>query len=718
MNQDQQTKPAVGTEKLTNWKNEPTLLSLKTDLESAKQAHDEQQQKIDRWNDLSEVKGKFKPPKVKGRSSVQPKLVRRQAEWRYSALSEPFLGTNKLFSVSPVTFEDKAAAEQNELLLNWQFRTKLNKVALVDSYVRSVVDEGTAILRTGWCRKTTTVKEMAPTYEYWAIESSEQEEQLQQAMQLKEENPRQYNETVPEEVKAALDFTIENGTPVYAIQIGEEEVEIEKVLENKPTVDLINPANFYLDPSCQGVMDKALFAVVEFETNKAELMLEPDRYSNLDKINWESASPAVQPNYETKTPQDFYFRDPARKKVVACEYWGWYAVNGGDTLEPFVATWVGDVLIRMELSPFPDKKLPFVLVPYMPVKRSVYGEADAELLEDNQKILGALTRGMVDIMGRSAAGQQGFAKGMLDPLNRRRFEAGQDYDFNPNVTPAVGHIQHTYPEVNQSSLTMLSLQNQDAEALTGVKSFAGGLSGTTYGDVATGIRGVLDAASKREMGILRRLAGGFKEIAIKITSMNAEFLSEEEVVRITNESYVTVYREELAGNFDLIVDISTAEVDDAKAKDLGFMLQTIGPNTDQSIVMMVLAEIARLKQMTELHQMLKNWKPAPDPMKEQMNQLLLQEQQLKNAKLESEIQLNQAKAAEASANKDQKDLDFVEQENGTKHARDVDVVQSQARGNQALEVTKALTKPYKEGERPPNIETAIGYNQISDMLRS
>ncbi len=101
---------------------------------------------------------------------------------------------------------DKAAAEQNELLLNWQFRTKLNKVALVDSYVRSVVDEGTAILRTGWCRKTTTVKEMAPTYEYWAIESSEQEEQLQQAMQLKEENPRQYSETVPEEVKANVEF--------------------------------------------------------------------------------------------------------------------------------------------------------------------------------------------------------------------------------------------------------------------------------------------------------------------------------------------------------------------------------------------------------------------------------------------------------------------------------------------------------------------------------
>ncbi|MFR7882255.1 MAG: hypothetical protein ACLU5J_12890 [Christensenellales bacterium] len=38
------------------------------------------------------------------------------------------------------------------------------------------------------------------------------------------------------------------------------------------------------------------------------------------------------------------------------------------SLVPFVATWVGDTLIRMELNPFPDEKLPFVLVQYLPVK--------------------------------------------------------------------------------------------------------------------------------------------------------------------------------------------------------------------------------------------------------------------------------------------------------------------------------------------------------------
>src|SRR4249919_3010209 len=104
--------------KLTDWEKEPRLCDLVYDLENAKQVQGTQIAKINRWNDLLHVRGAAKPKLVKGRSRVQPKLIRRQAEWRYSALSEPFLGTGKLFKVSPTTFEDGDAARQNELVLN------------------------------------------------------------------------------------------------------------------------------------------------------------------------------------------------------------------------------------------------------------------------------------------------------------------------------------------------------------------------------------------------------------------------------------------------------------------------------------------------------------------------------------------------------------------------------------------------------------------------
>lgn len=710
------TKDGTYAPKLTEWINEPDLKDLKQDTESARPSQDAQNSKIRRYGDILNATGKFAAPKIKGRSAVQPKLARQQAEWRYSALSEPFLGSNKLFDVKPVTFEDATGAKQNELVINWQFRNKLNRVKFIDDLIRCTVDEGTAIIRTSWKRVTVPIMEEVPVYEHYAIESEEELVAFQQAYELSENNIREFNDNVSPELRAAVEYFKESGQPTVAIQNGTEKVPTEKVLLNQPDLTILNPINFMIDPSCEGDMDKALFAVVSFETCKAELMKEPEKYKNLDYVIWESSSPATTDNYATSTPSDFQFTDALRKKVVAQEWWGFHDIDGTGELKPIVCTWIGNTMIRCEENPFPDKKLPFVIIPYMPIKRELYGETDSELLADNQQILGAITRGLVDLLGRSANGQTGVAKGLLDPMNRRRYDNGQDYEFNPNANPANSIVEHKYPEIPQSAMLMLNLQQNQAEAMTGVKSFSGGVSGDAYGDVAAGIRGALDAASKREMAILRRLAKGLKEVATKIVAMNAVFLSEREVVRVTNEEFVTVVRDDLIGNFDLEVDISTAEVDNQKSQDLAFMLQTVGPNTDPSIMLMILADIADLKRMPDLANRLRKWKPQPDPIAEQLKELEVQRAQMEVQKLQSEIELNQAKAQEALANKDKKNLDFVEQETGTSHAREMERQKAQSEGNQNLQVTKALTAPRKEGERAPDLNAAIGFNAISDKL--
>lgn len=701
--------------KLTDWANEPELKTLKGDLVAAKPSHDDQANKIKKWTDLLHVTGSAKPPVVKGRSAIQPKLVRRQAEWRYSALTEPFLGSSKLYKVSPVTYEDVAAARQNELLLNWQFRTKLNRVKFIDDYIRAVVDEGTAVLKTGWIRTTTPVKVEVPVYDMFPVQTQEEVAQFQQALEMREAAPQEYEQLDPA-IHEAVSHYDETGEVTVAVQNGVTEIEEERVIENRPTVEILNPLNTYIDPTCGGDLDNALFVIYSFETNKAELQKQKDRYKNLDRVNWENAAVVSDGEHTTRGNNEFAFTDATRKKVVAYEYWGYFDINDDGTLKPFVATWIGDTMIRMEENPFPDGKIPFILVPYLPVKRDVFGEPDAELLEDNQKLLGATARGIVDLLGRSANGQQGFAKGMLDPLNRRRYDNGQNYEFNPTMNPMQGIIEHKFPEIPQSAMAMLQLQNQEAEALTGVKSFSGGMSGEAYGDVAAGIRGMLDAASKREMAILRRLAQGITQVGRKIIAMNAEYLSEEEVVRVTNDEYVTVKREELAGEFDLEVDIATAEVDNAKSQDLGFMLQTMGPNMDPQISMQLLAEIAELKRMPALAHRLRNWQPQPDPVAEQLKQLELQKFQAELEKLQTEAEYIRARAKLAAAQADKVDLDYVEQETGTKHERDMDKQQAQARGNQALEITKALAKSRKPEEAEPDIAAAVGFNAVSDKL--
>jgi hypothetical protein len=701
--------------KLTDWANEPRLCDLVTDFENAKQVQGVQITKINRWNDLLHVKGTAKPTKVKGRSGVQPKLIRRQAEWRYSALTEPFLASAKLFKISPVTFEDGKAARQNELVLNYQFRTQMNRVKFIDDFIRSTVDEGTSIVRVGWKRHTVKIKQEVPVYDHFAIEDEEQAQMLQQAIALKASDPHSFNDQAPPELKACVDYYEETGEATYAEDNGTVQVvEVEKIIENRPTAEVMNIANVFIDPTCNGDIDKAMFAICSFETCLADLKKEGKRYTNLDQVNFEGSSVLQQPDHQTQIPDPINLHDKARRKIVAYEYWGFYDIHGNDELIPFVATWIGKTLVRMELNPFPDGKLPFVLVPYLPVKRELYGEPDAELLEDNQAILGAVSRGLIDLLGRSANAQQGFAKGMLDPLNRRRYEDGKDYEFNPNVSPANGIVEHKYPDIPQSAMLMLNLQNQEAEALTGVKSFAGGMSGEAYGDVAAGIRGVLDAASKREMAILRRLAKGIMEVGQKICSMNAAFLSEEETIRITNTEFQTVRREDLAGNFDLEVDISTAEVDAKQAQDLAFMLQTLGNTVDMGITLMILSEIARLSKLPELAEKIAKFQPQPDPLAQEMQKLQIEELRFKVKKLMSEAELNDAKTDKTEAETDAVNLGFVEQETGTTHAREMEKQRGQAQGNMDLEVTKALLKTRKPEEKDGDVEAAIGYSRIAN----
>lgn len=679
---------------MTEWANEPTLKHLKQEYRDAKIEHDTQIGKIQVWRDNYHVTGSAKIDTPTGRSSIQPKLIRKQAEWRYPSLSEPFLSTDDVFNVHPVTYEDKEAARQNELLLNHQFNRKLNKVHFIDEYVRTAVDEGTVIVRVGWEFEEEEQEVEKPVIEFLPANSPQHMQMLQKVSQG--------DRNVEPEWITAYQLTEQHGMPLVPIQTGTEKVTEMVTVKNQPTLEICDNENVILDPTCKGNIDNANFMIYSFETSLAQLKKDP-RYKNLDQINLETNSILAEPDHAEDETSNFNFQDKPRKLFVAYEYWGYWDIKGDGTVVPIVATWVGDTLIRMEENPFPDRKLPFVVVPYLPVRKQSHGEPDGEVLVDNQKVIGAVTRGMIDIMARSANGQMGTRKDALDLTNKRKFERGEDYQFNANVDPRQAFHMHTYPEVPASAQVMLQMQNAEAESLTGVKAFNNGISGETLGEVAAGVRGALDASSKREMSILRRLKQGMIEVGRKIIAMNAVFLDEEEVVRITNENYVTVRREELAGEFDLQIDISTAEEDNRRASDLSFMLQTLGNTVDPKITMMLLSEAAELRKMPRLANELRNYEPQPDPLEVQKKQLEIELLRAQIAEVQSkthenymEAQLDQAKAQNLSSDTDLKNLDFVEQESGVKQERELQKMGEQAKANAKLELVKSALNPPKQ----------------------
>ena len=655
---------------LVNWQNPPTVRDLKKDLSEALPSHNQHVDKVNGW--ISALRGELKIKVQEGRSKVQPKLIRKQNEWRYSALEEPFLSTDDMFIVNPVTHLDVDAARQNMLVLNKQFRVDIPKVQFINKYIRTAVNTGTAIVKLNWEVERDTVLEEVPVYTQTA-------EELYVALQQKVVNGE-----MPEEEAMAI---MESGQP---IQIGVESREVEKEVINRPVLQVRDSRNIIIDPSCEGDIDNAQFIIDKFLTDMSTLRKD-SRYSNLDKINEKEYSTSITDysyyDSEFRNDPNFSFNDKPRKKLIAYEYWGYWDINGDGIVKPIVATWIGDTIIRLEENPYPDKKLPFVVVQYLPPDiETVYGDADASLLKDNQDIIGAVSRSMIDLIGRSANAQQGVRKDLLDPINRDKFNKGLDFEYNPVANLGDALYMTKLPELPRSTLEIIQMQNNEAEALTGVKAFAGGITSQALGDSVGGIRSALDATAKRELSILRRLSEGLKQIGRKIMAMNAVWLSDEEIIRVTDDEFVAIKRSDLAGNFDLTLSVSTAEMDNQKASELAFMLQTMGNSVPFDITKIILCKIADLRKLPDLSRMIAEYQPQPDPLMQQKAELeceLLRAQianehakanenavdvQLKQAKTQSEL----AKAGKLSSETDKMDLDYVEQASGLQQERELE----------------------------------------------
>ena len=301
--------------------------------------------------------------------------------------------------------------------------------------------------------------------------------------------------------------------------------------------------------------------------------------------------------------------------------------------------------------------------------------------------------------------------------NLIRFRKGLDYEYNPVNNPQAIY-QHTFPEIPQSAMWLIQQQNSDAESLSGVKAFSNsGVSGSGLGDTDAGVRSAMDAASKREMSILRRIAHGLLKIGRKIMAMNAVWLTEAEIVRLTNGQFVPVRTDDLAGEYDLTLTISTAESDEAKSQDLGFMLQTLGNNMGMEFTQIILSEIARLKKMPELANKIENYKPQPDP----VQQLEIAKLQAEIAKLQAEAQeamaksqvqgakvgVEQARAQVLQGDADLKTQKFVQDQTGESHIRELEKQDLANQGQLDLEVVKG--NQAKEAQK---------FQHNSDLLKS
>lgn len=675
-----------------DWVNKPTIREFEKDIASPG-SHNAR--RIQHWLNLKNVQGSVAIKKVKGRSSVVPKLVRKQCEWQYTNLSEPFLNATNLISTSPISYEDGDRAKQAKGVLNSHWNTKVAKQALIDKMVRTSTDQGTTLFRVSWIYQDEKVVEQVPVYEY-QLDFSDELKQVYEAVSMTVDTG-----TVAPDVLEGFNYSMNNEGLYRAVVVGYEEETVTKVIKNQPDVTIVPFTRQFIDPSCRGDLSIARFVCTTFDRTVPELKQE-GVYFNLDQLEKGNHTGTVS----DEVNHSIEFEQEARNPKQIHEYFGRYDVFDNGTLPLILFTWMGDVVIRAELSPYPGDWLPFELVQHMPVDGELFGEPEAALIEDNQRIQGAILRGSLDSLGRSSNGQIGINDMALDPINMERFKGGKTYTFNGNIPSDKLYHQHKFSDLSPSALELMQLQGVEAESLTGTKVFTGGIEGGALGDSVGGARLVMSASGQRKLGILRRLSEGIVGISTKFLEMSAAFMEEGEVVRITNTEFVPVRPDDLAGKHDISISISTPEQDEAKAAQMEMMVQTISPIVGTEMTLSALGEIAELRKMPDWAHKLRTFKPEPDPMQERMAEVEIikkeaeaKTEMAKAMELQARAQLSMAKANEAMANAnaagrkaDKSTLDFVEQETGTTHARHLDIIDAQAAGNIALKQVEGHNK--------------------------
>jgi hypothetical protein len=257
---------------------------------------------------------------------------------------------------------------------------------------------------------------------------------------------------------------------------------------------------------------------------------------------------------------------------------------------------------------------------------------------------------------------------------------------------------------------MIGLMNNEIESITGTKSFSGGINGGSLGNTATGARGAMDATAVRRMNLVRNVAENLiKPLIRKWMSYNSEFLEDEEVVRVTNDEFVPVRRDDLDGRVDIDVTIATAEDNAAKSQELSFLLQTVGPNEDPAVRREIMADIMDLMRMPEQAKRIREYQPQADPAEEKMKQLQMENLMLENESLKALVKdrnarageniidadlkrakavVENAKARRMNSDTDMADLNFIKEDEGYAHLERIE-----------LEDIKAALKAEEEAKK-------------------
>lgn len=615
---------------------EEALKVILADIDSAKKAKKDIDSKITTW--INEYEGNPYGNEKNGRSKIVIKDIKKAVEWFLPNAVEPFVENPRIVKFNGITADDVPPAMMHERLINYQFTRRFDRYNFIYDMFRVSSTEGTVVIRTGW------------DYEE-DVKTEKFENVTAQHLIVMEQNGLQFNE--PEQN--------EDGT--YNVT-----AKAVNVIKNYPTAKVCRNEDVFPDPQSDCV-ENADFVAYRYEASISELKAS-GKYSDEDlaELSMSLETKDSELASERKTSLRDYGKDvhyesiaDANKKVTVYEYWGHLDMNGDGISEPVFATIVDDELLEIGDNPMPDKEIPFVNIPFSKVPFAFWGYPMAELLSDNQKVRSSLMRGFIDNVAQSNNGKKFIRKGAMDAVNKRKYENNIggliEYNGDPNE-----FFDGNYNPLQPSIFNLYELVQQESESLSGINRTMQGVDSRGINDSATGAAIQQDMGTKRLMDIIRRHSEGLKKVFRKWIAYNKEFLTDQEVMRISGE-FIPFRRDDISGEFDIDVTVGVDGVSEAKVNQMTMLMQQVGGLSNvatipQGYFNRMLAKIADEWGYPDIAQELEEAK-APQPSQEQQQAMMMELEKLKAEieEMRSKTQLNEAKAIETMSSANSKNVE-------------------------------------------------------------
>jgi len=624
---------------------------LKNDYNSAFPSFIEKNRRIRRWRRIYEdIETNGNGGSLK--STYRSREFKKKLRELVPNIAEPILESERLFDVD-ITSDDGYSDSETVVsdILNYQFRSIPKFNHFINSLAKTFAIDGTSTVKATWSRD---VNKIVTGHKEEMVFSKDKKELTDFIGKMHKDKQ-----------KALMVVPIDVLMKKVPIDKKSVEITVSKVTKNRPNIREIENLRIMTDPNARGKFEDSRFLIEAISTDMSTLESN-DRYFNLDKLknSMESRDYRFDGSLYAELYLDgsteyvdelilndtFSFSDSARKRIDVLEYWGEVPIDGdgGETV-PIVASWVGDVLIRLEKNPMPHKSIPYCIQAYEPIKGSIFGESDAEIVAEDQIGMTLATRSMQDITYRNQKNtsqefiENGFLPGITEKNN---YKNGKTVFYRKGSDPSRAIFRRTVDEVPQVLFDMKNMYKQEIEQSIGSVS---AISDNT-GDKSDGV-------DNRTHNIVGRFSELFRDVGYLMVQMNRRFSLDTDIYKV-NKEIKKVNKGMLSSINEISVNVKTAAKNNKKISSIIGLMNTRAGNMSEDVSSIHYAKIAELSGMSDLsHEVLKltlNKEPTEaEKQQQQMEmmriQLELEKIKLEIKKIDSDASLNMAMAQEHNA---------------------------------------------------------------------